>query len=182
MDDQETYRLFLRGSTDAFERLVLDHKDHLVFFLLKYTAGDLYLAEDAAQEAFATIFVHKERYDFRCSFKTYLYTIARNKALDELRRMNKLKEYSLEQIGDGLFGCDTELEERICQVEEQRQMHRAIGRLKEEYQQAIQLINLEDLSYAEAARVMGKTLVQMRVLIHRARQALAVILNEEMII
>jgi RNA polymerase sigma factor (sigma-70 family) len=186
MDDQATYRRFLSGSIEAFEQLVLDHKDHLILFLLKYTAGDLYLAEDAAQEAFATIYVHKERYHFDCSFKTYLYSIARHKALDEVRKFGRLNEYSIEEAseaaGDSLFGCDTDLEERICRAEDQRQMHKAIGRLKTEYQQAILLINLEELSYAEAARVMGKSLAQMRVLVHRARAALANVLEQEMIL
>jgi RNA polymerase sigma factor (sigma-70 family) len=186
MDDQETYRRFLSGSVEAFEQLVLDHKDHLIVFLLKYTAGDLYLAEDAAQEAFATIYVHKERYHFECSFKTYLYSVARYKALDEVRQYRRPNEYSVEEAseaaGDGLFGYDADLEDRICQAEEQRQMHKAIGRLKAEYQQAILLINLEELSYAEAARVMGKSLVQIRVLVHRARAALANVLEQEMIL
>lgn len=182
MDDQENYSRFLAGSIDAFEQLVLDHKDHLILFLLKYTAGDFFLAEDAAQETFATIYVHRDRYNFACSFKTYLYSIARHKALDERRKVQRLKEYSLEEAGEGFFGFDAGLEERICRAEGQRQMHRAISRLKSEYQQAIQLINLEEMTYAEAARVMDKTLVQMRVLIYRARMALAKVLDKEMIL
>jgi RNA polymerase sigma-70 factor (ECF subfamily) len=181
MDDRDIYRRFLEGSIEAFEQLVLQHKDRLIYFLLKYTGGDHYLAEDMAQEAFAAVYVHKEQYNFSVSFKTWLFTIARNKAVDAMRKQSRLQTCSFDESMDFAVSIDPELEERICQKEEQRQLHQAICNLKPDYQKAIQLIDLEDLSYADAARVMDKTLVQTRVLIHRARAALRQILSREMI-
>jgi RNA polymerase sigma-70 factor (ECF subfamily) len=181
MNDLATVRRFISGSHEAFEELVLVHKDRLIFFLLKYTGGDFHLAEDAAQEAFAAIYVHREQFDFRSSFKTWLFTVARNTAVDMMRQRSRLQTCSLDESLVDPFGFDAELEEAICRSEEQRHIHRQIGQLKPAYQQAICLVDLEGLTYADAARIMGKTLVQFRVLMHRARAALRGSFAKEMI-
>ena len=74
--DNLNYKKFLDGNLEGFENLVIKYKDNLIFFILKYIK-DINLAEDIVQDAFVDIYIYKERYNFKSSFKTYLFTIGR---------------------------------------------------------------------------------------------------------
>lgn len=168
-DDICDYQSFLMGNMEGFESLVIRHRDSLVSFLYRYTK-DIHLAQDIAQEAFVEVLIHKERYRQEMSFKTYLFTIGRNKAVDFIRKnqkymlVEKMSEY-LEPIKG--------LEEVYIESEEKQLLYESLYELRQEYQAAILLVDFEEMSYQEAALVMGKTQGQMKVLIHRARKSLA---------
>lgn len=165
--DKALYQSFVGGDNLAFEKLVLAHKDNLIYFISRYVR-DVHICEDIAQEAFAAVFVYKERYDLKRPFKTYLYAIAKNKATDYIRKnasVDLLGEEELQAEDDLLF-------DRVVRREEQRMVHDAIRLLKAEYQKALLLVDIQGLSYGEAAAVLGKTTQSMKILIFRARQSL----------
>lgn len=174
-EDLLHYQLFLEGDIRGFEALVLTYKNQLIYFIMKYIK-DIQLAEDLAQDVFVEIYVHKERYNKKQSFKTYLFTIGRNKAVDYIRKYNK--EYPAD-----LNDLDTqdyyELEGTVIQKEEQKLVNTTLKTLKKDYQTAITLIDFYGMSYEEASNVLSKTLPQMKVLIHRARKALGKALVKE---
>lgn len=166
-EDKELFGRFVAGDTDAFERLVLTHKDNLIYFVSRYV-NDIHICEDIAQEVFAAVFVYKDRYDGTVSFKTYLYAIAKNKAVDYLR-----KNARVEPLGDRDFASEEdELFERVAKNEKQRMVRKAVKELKEDYSDVIELVDFEGLSYKDAARIMRKTPAQLKVLLFRARGAL----------
>lgn len=167
--DRIDYESFLQGDRVGFERLVVRYRDPLVAFIYRYIK-DLYMAQDIAQDVFVELYIHKDRFDMNYNFKTYLFTIGRNKAVDYIRK-NK-KYMFVEHVGDYQEPMK-ELEEIIIQNEQKQRILSIIGQLKSDYQAAITLIDFEQLSYQEAAHVMNKSLGQMKVLIHRARKSLA---------
>lgn len=173
--DEKNYRAFLDGDLTGFENLVLKYKDHLIYFLYRYVK-DINEAEDLAQDAFVEVYIHKERYHFQSGFKTYLYTIGRNKTIDFIRRQNR---HILVEALPEAYKEEEELEEKVIREEEKRIVNQALKQLKQEYQAAILLVDFEELSYKEAARILQKTIPQMKVLIHRARKALKKILEKE---
>ena len=169
--DKIDYELFLSGDNAGFERLVLRYKDSLIQFLIKYVR-DIYLAEDLAQDAFVEVLLHRNRYRVNTSFKTYLYTIGRNTAIDYIRKNQALLftgdyEESAEIAKEELL-----LEEKVIKDEEKKELYRMLKSLKPEYERVIYLIDLEDLSYAQAAKIMGKSETQIKILVHRARKKL----------
>ena len=87
--EEQKYRSFLEGDMESFEWLVIEYKDSLIYFISRYVK-DVAAAEDLAQDAFVEVLVHKERYNFRTSFKTWLFTIGRNKAVDYIRKYNRV--------------------------------------------------------------------------------------------
>lgn len=166
--DKLLYNNFLKGDNAAFESLVLKYKDNLICFLQRYVK-DIYTCEDIAQDVFAYIYTYKNRYDSKLSFKTFIFSIGKHKAVDHIRKHSKLISLS-DQIDDA-----ADLDElflKVVQDEEKRLVHTCMMTLKSEYQSAIYLIDFEDLTYKEAANVLGKTVPQFRILIYRARQAL----------
>lgn len=175
ISDNDLYKQFLSGNILSFEELVLRHKDNLIYFLQRYV-NDLYIAEDIAQDAFVYIYVYKDKFNFKFNIKTFIYTIAKNKAIDYIRKNSKT--VSIEGYED-LELQENELEKKIIQNEEKRIVNEAIKRLKKDYQAALFLIDFQEFSYSEAAKILGKSLPQFRILIFRARKSLKSLLEKE---
>ncbi|MDR7869392.1 MAG: RNA polymerase sigma factor [Tissierellaceae bacterium] len=171
MEDKILYKNFIEGDIGAFESLVINHKDNLIYFISRYTGGDLYMAEDIAQDVFAYIFVYKEKYDLKHGFKTFIYTLGRNKAIDYVRKQSRLKLVPHHIENEILYEENT-LEEKVIKDEEKRLLLTNLKKLNPNYERAIYLANFEELSYEDISKILGKTLGQTKILIHRARKAL----------
>lgn len=160
---------------EAFEQLVIKYKDNLIYFIYRYTK-ELYIAQDLAQDTFVELLLYKERYREEFNFKTFLFTIGRNKAIDYIRKQKK--HVLVEQIPQYHQEAE-ELLQKVCKDEEKKALYQALSNLKQEYQVAIYLIDLQGMSYMQAAEIMRKTNTQIKVLIHRARKALEKRLRKE---
>ena len=178
IDDKILYNNFLRGDINSFESLVITHKDNLIYFISKYTGGDIYSAEDIAQDVFAYVFVNKEKYNLDYSFKTYIYTLGKNKAIDYVRKQSKLNLISFDKDNEQLFQEMESLEDKLIRDENKKSLLNILKKIKPEYERAIYLADFEDLSYKEIARILDKTLPQTKVLIHRARKSLRLMIEK----
>lgn len=171
----ELYGSYLSGDPEAMAELITLYKDNLIFFLHRYLPvfAD---AEDAAAEAFAALVVYPKRYDFKTSFKTYLFSIGKKKAIDIARKNQRRKahEPSAEDGGD-----EKTLEETVLYNDEKRALHRAIEELSEDYRTALHLVYFEEMKISDAAAVMGKNKKQIENLLYRAKKSLKIALSEE---
>lgn len=177
-DDKTLYKEFLDGDINSFEELVINYKDNLIYFISRFTGGDLFIAEDIAQDVFADIYVYKEKYDFNYSFKTYIYTLGKNKAIDQVRKLSKMKLMNFDSDSEYLFQENESLEEQVIKDEEKRMVLNSMKKLKPDYERALYLLAFEDLSYSDIAKILGKTLPQTKVLIFRARKSLKSIIEK----
>lgn len=169
MDSGEnSYRRFLNGDEEAFRNIIELYKDSLIFFVNRYV-HDYDAAEDIAEDAFVQLIIHRHRYNFKTSLKTYLFTIGRNKAISYLRHASRRADVSVESIEVPDGEC---LEEKLLLEERKLALHCALDELKEEYRVVLHLIYFEDMSYEEAGRVMKKSLKQVTNLVYRAKKAL----------
>lgn len=177
-DYKTNYRDFLEGDNNAFERIVLEYKDNLIYFISRYTGGDIATAEDIAQDVFAHLYVYKEQYNFNYSLKTFIFTLGKNKAIDHMRKQSRITFNSFDSQIEA-SSDEKSLEDIIIKNQQNRELIRSFKSLKPEYQRALYLYVFEELSYNEIGRVMGKTLPQIKVLIFRARKALKSNFGEE---
>ena len=171
--DKELYKEFLQGNKESFEKIVIRHKDAIIYFIQRYVKS-IDIAEDLAQDVFVYILIHKKNYKFEYSLKTYLYTIAKSKALNYIKRERRIVELDENQFEDL-----EELEEKVFKNERAENLKKAIQKLKIEYQSAIYLADIEELSYKEIAHILKKTDSSVKILIHRARKALEKVVMEE---
>ena len=169
-----------RGDMDAFEELVNKYKQpiiNLAFRMLR----DLSEAEDLAQNVFIKVHQAAARYEVSAKFTTWLFTIARNLCLNEIRRRSRHPAESLdssqseneEQPARQFEDFKTfsppdvflhgELEEKIQQ---------ALSELPETQRMAIVLCRDQELSYDEIAAVLKCSLSATKSLIHRGRETL----------
>lgn len=172
-EDSALIKKFLNGDNESFERLIVMHRTKALSFAQRYV-HDMYTAEDIVQESFADIYVYRERYKEKYSFKTYLYTIIRNKSIDFIR---KNKNIFVNENMESLEASD--LEEDFFKKEETSTVRNKINELKDDYRSIIYLIEYYNFTYEEAARIMGKNLGQIKVLVYRARKKLKTMLERE---
>jgi RNA polymerase sigma factor, sigma-70 family len=172
--------LVKQGDTAAFEQLVDKYKQpvmNVVYRMLR----DATEAEDVAQNVFVQVFKSAGRYEVSSKFSTWLFTIARNLCLNELRRRSRHPADSMDaghpeqedqpwqQFEDKktFSPPDTllhgELEEKIEQ---------AMADLPENQRTAILLCRQDELSYEDIAKVLQCSLSATKSLIHRGRETL----------
>lgn len=155
------------GDLDAFRLLYDRHQRGVFTFLLRYL-GYRQLAEDLLQETFLRVFTHRERYRPTARFKTWLFTIARNLAIDQLRRQGGRQEIesreSLELVADP--GA-TPLQRAEAQELGER-LRSAVMRLPPSQREVLLLSRVAGLNHEEIAELTGASPEAVRVTLHRA--------------
>ena len=177
MDNGESsYRRFLAGDDSGMVEIVRDYKDGLMLYLRSYT-NDLSSAEDCVQDTFIRLAVKRPGFSGKCSFKTWLYTIGRNIAVDHMRSLFRHRRLSIDDCGD--LKDEADLEQSYLVSEERIILHRSLRRLKKEYQQVLYLTYFEDFGNSESAEIMGRSKKQIENLLYNARKALRTELEKE---
>lgn len=176
MEAAQYYKEYLAGDDDALAQIIRLYKDGLIFYLNGYVR-DITVAEELTQETFVKLVIKRPKFSGNASFKTWLYTVGRNVALDHMRR-SKGTEVSIEDCPEA-FDEEQELERIYLRQEDQILVHRSMGKLKQEYRQVLWLLYFENFTNKEAARILRKTTHNVEVLAYRARKALKTKLLEE---
>ena len=164
-----SYRRFLDGDDNGFVDIVRDYKDGLILYLHSFVRN-ISVAEELAEDTFVKLGIKKPRFSEKSSFKTWLYAIGRNVALDYLRRRSRHEMVPLDDC-DALADAQT-LENDFLREERKIVIHRAMNTLKAEYRQVLWLVYFEELSAREVAAVMRKSVHSVETLTYRARQSL----------
>ena len=175
--DQELYQRFLDGDKNALNELMIKYSKQLIYFTQK-SVKDIYAAEDVSQEVFVYLMLHKEVYNFKYTFSTYLYTIAKSRANNYIKSRKRVNFISEDE--ERIITYPKNIEEELFKSEESMMVRDAMKKLRPEYQQVLYLVNFERLSYEEAGVVMGKSSIQIKALVHNAKKRLKVFLEEEM--
>lgn len=168
------------GDFAAFEELVEKYKQPVINLIYR-SLRDPTEAEDLAQNVFVQVFKSADRYKPSAKFSTWLFTIARNLCLNEIRRRGRHPAESLDTvIAEGQEQPARQVEdvkirrapELLLQRELERKIQDALDVLPENQRIAMLLCREEELSYEEIAAVLGCSLSATKSLIHRARETL----------
>jgi RNA polymerase sigma-70 factor (ECF subfamily) len=172
----EAYRRFREeGDEEGLAEIIRLYREGLIFYLAGIL-GDLSAAEETAEDVFVRLGTKKPRDRGKSSFKTWLYAIGRNGAIDRLRREKRLREEELDEAD--LLAAETP-ESAYFAEERKRLVHRAMRGLKSNHRQILWLVYFEDLPVKEVARVMKKSVHAAEMLLSRARSSLKNELKKE---
>ena len=173
-----SYRRFRsNGDESGLVEIIRDYKDGLILYLTSIV-GNIQAAEELAEDTFVLLGTKKPRDKGGSSFKTWLYTIGRNVAIDYLRKCKRQSFVSLDDSAE-LISEEVGIERAYLRKEQQVLVHRAMRKLSPEYQQVLWLVYFEELSNKDAAKVMGKSLRSAESLLYRARKSLKAQLEKE---
>jgi RNA polymerase sigma-70 factor (ECF subfamily) len=169
-----------RGDRRAFEALMARHAQAVANFLY-HALGDAAEAEDLTQNVFLQVYKSAARYRVTAKFTTWLFTIARNLCLNELRRRARHPALSLDapppEFEDAPARAVPDLRpdgpvDTLLLSELEAKIQEALGDLPEAQRTAILLYREQDLSYEDIATVLGCSLTAVKSLIHRGRETL----------
>lgn len=171
----------LAGDEDAFAELVGRYRNQITSYIYRMI-NDYDGAVDLAQETFMRVYRAAGRYQTTHAFSTYIYRIATNLAISELRKRKRRRLVSL----TGLLASDDGQEARdfnppddrplqdinLVEVERRTAVQRAIGTLPEKYRAPLVLRDVEGKSYDEIASILRTSEGTVKSRISRARNFL----------
>lgn len=169
-----------QGDTGAFAELVDKYKQPVMNVACRMLR-DPTEAEDLAQSVFVQVFKSAQRYQVSSKFSTWLFTIARNLCLNEIRRRGRHPVSSLDaphsdredqppqQFEDLKTASPPE---SLLHGELDAKIGEALAGLPDNQRLAIVLCRQEDLSYEDIAKVLGCSVSATKSLIHRGRETL----------
>jgi RNA polymerase sigma-70 factor (ECF subfamily) len=143
--------------------------------------NDYELAVDLAQETFVRVYTSIGRYEANYSFSTYIYRIASNLAISEIRKRKRRRVVSLFSIFTADDGQPVEMdppdqrqlpEDAMLERERKQAVTTAIASLPEKYRTAVVLRDIEDHSYEEIAKILNLSEGTVKSRINRARNLL----------
>ena len=173
VDDSLLVRRAKRGDQNAVDALLRVHYDTVraVCHRIVINKSD---AEDATQMALMSIVRALPSFDGRSKFSTWIYRIATNAALDEVRRIQRRP---IPTDKESVY--DSPASDQTSAVDAQMDVSGALAQLPEEYRAAIVLRHVADLDYEEIAAIQGVPVGTVRSRLARGRAQLAEILGNQ---
>lgn len=175
--DEQLVASYLRGNSNALNFLIERYLRRIYNFVAKYI-GNAKEAEDLTQEIFLKAWKSLKKFDSQKSFKTWLFSIARNVCIDYLRR-KKIVTFSTlendddsESFSDKIVDKSISVVEKITQQELKKEMGKYLLRLSEANRTVLILHYNQQLAFREIAELLGESLDTIKSRHRRALQYL----------
>ncbi len=173
MDEHELAEAFRDGDEQAFTSLFERYRRPLFVFASRMLGG-ADAARDLVQEVFVRIWERRTQLDRPESFRSWLFAVARNQCLSELRRGRS--KVSLDEIPDDVLSGGAPVDP-LERDQDLALLRRAMRGLKVDYREVLVLREYEELSYAEIAEITDSTESAVKSRLFKARRALHETLN-----
>lgn len=180
LSDHELVEATKAGDESAFAEIMARYRNPITNYLYRFL-NDYEEAVDLAQETFVRVYFALDRYHTQYAFSTYIYRIATNLAISEIRRRKRRKLLSLTGLFQGEDDSAVEFQppderalpdEELLDDEQSRTISRAIAALPEKYRIPVILRDVEGRSYDEVAAIMELGLGTTKSRISRGRALL----------
>lgn len=152
-DERSLVLRLIEGDEDVFCELYAAYKNRLIYFAMRFLKSREY-AEDIFQDAFAVVWQGRRFINPDASFSAYLYTIVRNRILNQLRDLSnqdKLREQILSQA----VNYTNETKDEIIANDLRQFISRALQQLTPRQREIFQMSRERQMSHREIAEVLG---------------------------
>ena len=163
----QNYLRYKNGDDLGFYEIVREYYDGLVMYI-NGIVGDYCRAEELADDTLLKLAVKRPNFNGKSSFKTWLYSIGRNAALDGMRKKAHADTVSLEEAAAEAQSAEND----YLKTERNVQLYKALEQLKPDYREVLYLSYFEDMKTEQICDVMKKSKSNVYTLISRAQNAL----------
>ena len=175
LSDEKLILRFQEGDINAYNELVKRYKDRLLNFVFRYF-NNREQAEDVVQDTLIKLYTHASYYKNIAKFSTWIFTIAKNNALTELRKNKRKKTDSL-WTDDGkvidINSNDQTLDRRVQNEIAVDQLNKFLDEIPENFRMAVVLRDFQELSYDEISKILEIPIGTIKSRINRGRIQLA---------
>jgi RNA polymerase sigma-70 factor, ECF subfamily len=176
----------LAGNQKAFEALV-NRYQHSLFGLIYRYVGEYHEAQDVLQQVWLQLYLSLPTLRPNLRVKPWLFTVARNRSVDVLRRKRLLSFSEIETGNEGdeaafldtLMDMGPTAEELLEQRDLERAILRAVQAVPRTYRSVVLLYYQEHMNYAEIGRVLNVPVSTVKARFHRAKPFLRAVLTVE---
>lgn len=180
-EDSKLARKVQKGDRQAFEILLSKYERPIYSFIYHFFQNRA-LCEDLTQETFLRAYRFIDSFRLQEKLSTWLFSIAKNLCVDELRRMRKGTTVDIETIDPERLvdeGAGTNPFRATVMAQEREILRRVIAKLPEKYRTCIVLFYFNELSYDEISEVMGISLSNTKILLFRGKKTLLELYRKE---
>lgn len=180
ISDDDVIQSVLDGKVQNFE-LIIDRYNLKIINFVNKMISDYDEAQNITQEIFLKLYENLKKYKMEGSFKTFIFTIARNSTLNYIKRRKRVMFFSQmpsRHCIDNYFVSKDEPEKAIEKKEKDSELLSALYKLKENQRLALILKVYLEMSYKEIADITGWSISKIETLISRAKGNLKKILQE----
>ena len=175
LSDEKLILRFQEGDINAYNELVKRYKDRLLNFVFRYF-NNREQAEDVVQDTLIKLYTHASYYKNIAKFSTWIFTIAKNNALTELRK-NKRKQTDSLWTDDGkvidINSNDQTLDRKVQNEIAVDQLNKFLDEIPENFRMAVVLRDFQELSYDEISKILEIPIGTIKSRINRGRIQLA---------
>ena len=171
LTDEKLIARFQDGDINAYNELVDRYKDRLLNFVFRYF-NNREQAEDVVQETLIKLYTHASYYKNIAKFSTWLYTIAKNNALTELRKNKRKRTDSLWTNEGKPIDIETKgdsLEKTVHNEIAVEALNRYLDEIPENFRIAVILRDFQELSYEEISKILEIPIGTIKSRINRGR-------------
>ena len=163
--DYRLMRAIQKGNMVSFSEMVDRYKDRLMNVVGRMLSSREE-AEDIVQETFVRVYLHRQSFNFKHCFSTWIYTICLNLARNELRRRKKFKFYDITEMegNEKEFAIDPKVSTGLTE-----QLSKSVKELPDKYRVAFLLRDVQEMPYEEVAKVLDVPLGTVKSRVNRAR-------------
>ena len=173
--DEKLILRFQEGDINAYNELVKRYKDRLLNFVLRYF-NNVEQAEDVVQDTLIKLYTHASYYKNVAKFSTWIFTIAKNNALTELRKNKRKKTDSLWTDDGQVIDINSKEESLDTKVQNEiaiDQLNKFLDEIPENFRMAVVLRDFQELSYEEISKILEIPIGTIKSRINRGRIQLA---------
>ena len=173
--DEKLILRFQEGDINAYNELVKRYKDRLLNFVLRYF-NYVEQAEDVVQDTLIKLYTHASYYKNVAKFSTWIFTIAKNNALTELRKNKRKKTDSLWTDDGQVIDINSKEESLDTKVQNEiaiDQLNKFLDEIPENFRMAVVLRDFQELSYEEISKILEIPIGTIKSRINRGRIQLA---------
>ena len=182
LPDEQLMDALGKGQHQAFEELLRRYEAKVLTFCYAFTRNRQ-TAEDLGQETFLRVFRNAARYQPLAKFTTWLYKIAANLCINDLKKTKLRPHLSLEEPA-GMDAEGSKIIDRVAggqetplsaaeRIEIQGLLQKAIDHLPDDQRTTLVLVEYHHLQYQEAAEVLGVSVSAIKMRVKRARETLS---------
>lgn len=173
---RQCYDRYMNGDDSALTELIDSYGDGLMLYI-NSIVHNIHIAEELTEETFFRISVRKPPFFSKSSFKTWLFAIGRNAAIDWMRKEKHTSDTPIDDYSS--VSDEEDIEQNYIKKEQMIMLHRAIEKLSPDYRQVLYLFYFENFNTDQTAKIMDKSAKQISNLLFRAKLSLKKQLEKE---
>ena len=178
--EKQLLKKAISGDKQAFCKLISMHRAKLRSFAVNIAGGNSALADDILQEALVKAYLSITRYQINGSFTTWLWRIIKNELINYFRNPATKVEINSEPETEDkqIFISEDNTEVSLIEKDTKTEVHFLISNLPEKLKIAVILVDIEEISYEEAAKILEISLSALKSRVFKGRRKLAELIQK----